>query len=123
VGGPAGLAPGRAFIGLHWSEEGLRSALAARAHMAAAQWSDPEADPAAGPPPLRLGAYHSLYPLEEGALGPGGQLGPPPGMPPSAVRPGGGAWEGRGAGPWCSWGRAGLDKGRRPFRDEQAFQG
>ncbi|KAG2482584.1 hypothetical protein HYH03_018468 [Edaphochlamys debaryana] len=64
------LGPGRAYTGLHFVEEGLRQQLQHRSYMTTAQWHDETADESAPPPPLRLGPYHTLYPLEEGAMRP-----------------------------------------------------
>ncbi|PNW78145.1 hypothetical protein CHLRE_10g465850v5 [Chlamydomonas reinhardtii] len=75
--------PGRAYVGLHFLEEGLRQQLQHRAYMTAAQWQDEGADPDAPPPATRLGPYHSLYPLEEAAMGPAAAAAA--GDPPSAA--------------------------------------
>ncbi|KXZ42145.1 hypothetical protein GPECTOR_196g337 [Gonium pectorale] len=61
--------PGRAYVGVHFLEEGLRQQLQHRSYATAAQWHDEVADESAVPPPYRLGPYHTLYPLEEGAMG------------------------------------------------------
>ncbi|GFR50636.1 hypothetical protein Agub_g12883 [Astrephomene gubernaculifera] len=66
--------PGRVYVGHHFVEEGLRQQLQSRAYMTAAQWHD-ESDESGVTPPFRLGPYHTLYPLEEGAMGPSAAAG------------------------------------------------
>ncbi|GLI63832.1 hypothetical protein VaNZ11_006934 [Volvox africanus] len=62
--------PGRAYVGVHFAEEGLKQQLQHRAYMLAAQWQDESTEDTGGAASFRLGPYHTLYPLEEGAMGP-----------------------------------------------------
>ncbi|GLC36514.1 hypothetical protein PLESTB_000156700 [Pleodorina starrii] len=62
--------PGRAYVGLHFAEEGLKQQLQHRSYMITAQWHDETSDDPVGASAFRLGPYHTLYPLEEGAMGP-----------------------------------------------------
>ncbi|GIM11094.1 hypothetical protein Vretimale_14654 [Volvox reticuliferus] len=61
--------PGRAYVGVHFAEEGLKQQLQHRAYMLAAQWQDESVADTGGAAGYRLGPYHTLYPLEEGAMG------------------------------------------------------